>query len=540
MECHSESNAFLTIKDHKNNFPNSIKCRVINPASNNLGKVSKRILDDVNSKCRVASGVNQWKSTQDVLKWFFLAHSANPTKEKAKFIQFDICEFYPSITEELLRNSLNFAKSHTTISPDEEELIMACRKSVLFNNGKVWTKKDKDFDVTMGAQDGAEIAELTGIYLLKQVNHYLSSLGEKSEAGLYRDDGLIYLEHANVPLISKIEKALHRIFKRNQLKISIEQKDHTVDFLDITLSTDGTHKPYKKPNSSLKYVSKASNHPPCIPRNIPSSIEKRLNTISSSEAEFNEAKTDYERALGNAGYSAELKYNAEQKRATRTSRKRRRRIVWYNPPFSKNVATNIGREFFKLLQLHFPKQHPFHCIFNKNTVKLLYSCTTNMDNIVKAHNAKILSKDDNPGDVKDCNCRDRTACPVANKCLTTNVVNKATVKYEDKTQHYVGMTENSFKTRYTQHKSSIKHSKHRNQTELSSLIWSLTDKGTDYKLTWNIFDRARPYRPGKRTCNLYMSEKFHILVGTNLINKKTELLNKCPHRRKFLARNHKP
>ena len=70
MECHSESNAFITIKDHKNDFPNSIKCRVINPACNNLGKVSKRILDDVNSKCRVASGVNQWKSTQHVLKWF--------------------------------------------------------------------------------------------------------------------------------------------------------------------------------------------------------------------------------------------------------------------------------------------------------------------------------------------------------------------------------------------------------------------------------------------------------------------------------------
>ena len=81
---------------------------------------------------------------------------------------------------------------------------MTCRKSVLFNDGKVWTKNDKDFDVTMGAQDGAEIAELTGIYLLKQVKDYLSSPGEKSEVGLYRDDGLIYLEHANGPLISKV------------------------------------------------------------------------------------------------------------------------------------------------------------------------------------------------------------------------------------------------------------------------------------------------------------------------------------------------
>ena len=46
-------------------------------------------------------------------------------------------------------------------------MIKSCRKSVLFNDGKVWIKKDKDFDVTMGVQDGAEIAELVGIYLLK-------------------------------------------------------------------------------------------------------------------------------------------------------------------------------------------------------------------------------------------------------------------------------------------------------------------------------------------------------------------------------------
>ena len=43
----------------------------------------------------------------------------------------------------------------------------------------------------MDAQDGVEIAELTGIYLLKQVNDFLSQMGEKTHAGLYRDDGLI-------------------------------------------------------------------------------------------------------------------------------------------------------------------------------------------------------------------------------------------------------------------------------------------------------------------------------------------------------------
>ena len=275
-------------------------------------------------------------------------------------------------------------------------------------------------------------------------------------------------------------------------------------------------------------------HPPSIRNNIPSSIQKRLKV-------FNKAKAAYQQALGKAGYDEELTYDSDQKMASRPTRKRRRRVVWYNPPYSKNFVTNIGKEFFKLLQLHFPKQHPLHSIFNKNTVKLSYSCTTNMYNILKAHNAKILLKDiKKDEEEKGCNCRNKAACPVANKCLKTNVVYKATVNYEDKTQHYIGMTENSFKTRYTLHKSSFKHSKNRNQTELSNLIWSLTDKETDYNLTWKIIDQARPYQSGKRTCNLCLSEKFHILTGSYLINRKTELLNKCPHRRKFLARNHKP
>ena len=74
MECHSKSKAFITIKDHKQEFPNSIKCQVINPASKNLGRVSKRILDKVNHTYRDASGVSQWRSTQDVLQWFSHVH----------------------------------------------------------------------------------------------------------------------------------------------------------------------------------------------------------------------------------------------------------------------------------------------------------------------------------------------------------------------------------------------------------------------------------------------------------------------------------
>ena len=364
-------------------------------------------------------------------------------------------------------------------------------------------------------------------------------MSTKSQAGLYRDDGLIYIEDANGPFISKIKKALHRIFKRNKLNISIEQKGHTINFFDVTLSTDGSHKPYKKPNSTIKYVNKGSNHPPSITKNIPSSIQKRLNSITSCEREFIDAKDEYQRALTDAGYTHELAYDTENKPANK--RKRKRRIVWFNPPYSKNMATNIGKEFFNLVHIHFPKQHPLHHLFNKNTVKLSYSCTINMDGIIKAHNAKILRKeDDNMAKyVKTCNCRDKPTCPVGNKCLRSNVVYKATVEYEDKKEHYIGMTENTFKTRYTLHKSSLKHSKHRKQTELSNLIWSLKDNNKPYKLSWDIIDQVQPYKPGKRSCNLCLCEKYHILVHPHLINWKSELLNKCSHRRKYLAYNYK-
>ena len=392
----------------------------------------------------------------------------------------------------------------------------------------------------MGAQDGAEIAELTGIYLLKQVEDFLASLDGKAHTGLYRYDGLIYIEDANGPLINKIEKALHRIFKSNHLKIRVEQKGHTVNFLDATLGTDGSYKPYKKPNGTTKYVNKASNHPPSILKNIPKSIQKRLNTISSSEDEFGGAKDEYQKALEEAGYTDTLTYDPNINKTNKPKRKRSRRITKYNPPYSKNVATNIGKEFFKLLRLHFPKQHPLHRLFNDNTVKLSYSCMPNMDSIVKAHNTKILRKEEENIEEKSCNCRDRSSCPVENQCLKTNVVYKATVQYDNKTSHYIGMTENSFKTRYTQHKSSLKHSKNRSQTELSSLVWSLKDNNTPYQLTWHIIDNAQPYQPGKRSCNLCLTEKYHILTGKHLVNKKTELLNKCPHRRKFLTCNLKP
>ena len=61
---------FISLKDHKENFKNNPKCRLINPAKSDSGKISKLILDKVNTRLRTILNVNQWRNTQNVLEWF--------------------------------------------------------------------------------------------------------------------------------------------------------------------------------------------------------------------------------------------------------------------------------------------------------------------------------------------------------------------------------------------------------------------------------------------------------------------------------------
>ena len=81
--------AFITIKDHKDNFVNNSQCRLINPAKPELGKVSTLLLDDIDKRVRNATLVHQWHSTNDVIEWF----KSIPDKNICTFIQYDIDEF---------------------------------------------------------------------------------------------------------------------------------------------------------------------------------------------------------------------------------------------------------------------------------------------------------------------------------------------------------------------------------------------------------------------------------------------------------------
>ena len=149
------------------------------------------------------------------------------------------------------------------------------------------------------------------------------------------------------------------------------------------------------------YIDINSNHPPQILKQLSKSISKRLSENSSSKEVFDKSKTLYEKSLkNNSGFDERLIYHQDNgnKNQHKKIKKHQRKISWFNPSYSKIVETNIGKKFFKLINRHFPK----HKIFNKNMIKLSYSCCRNMGSVIASHSRRIIQPtSSNHG----CNCK---------------------------------------------------------------------------------------------------------------------------------------
>jgi hypothetical protein len=155
----------------------------------------------------------------------------------------------------------------------------------------------------MGSYDGAEICELVGLFILKEIS---DKYGKESVV-LYRDDGLMLLRGKSGRLADKARKSLHTIFHNLGLKITAEVKNHIVNFLDVTLNLqEETFSPYRKPNNDPLYVDSRSNHPPSIIKRIPEAINKRISTLSSDQTTFNLSAPFYQNALCRSNYNTTL------------------------------------------------------------------------------------------------------------------------------------------------------------------------------------------------------------------------------------------
>ena len=525
--------ALFTLKDHKDNFANNPEVRLLNPTKPELGRVSKQKLAGLVKEVKEKTTLTQWKSDLSAVKWF----NQLQNKDQLRFIEFDICAFYPNITRELLTKAIQWATTIVPIPQEDIDLIMHTKMSILISGGDVWVKKGQDpFDVGMGSFDGAECCDLVGLFLLSK----LADL--PMEGGFYRDDAL-FVSSLKPKENNRVVEKVKSIMQENGLEIKAKCNAKVANFLDATFDLASSRcLPYRKPGQVIEYIHVDSNHPRHVLKNTVAEVSKRLSALSSSKQIFDNAKGPEQEALRRAGYTEELTYQPEEEVVQARRRRRRRQVIWFNAPFCRSVETKVGHRFFAILDSCFPPGHPLHRTFNRHTVQLSYRTMPSLAKVIAGHNAKVVADalpDQRPYNA-NCNCRGGVDnCPVDGaRCKDDNVVYQAGVSAVGKRKEgYVGMCAPSWKSRYANHKTDFKHTGKRKHTRLAGYVWSLKDEGLDYNIKWQFLSRSSTFKPSSKTCRLCISEKFHIMHSKDSLaslNKRTEFFSSCMHREKLL------
>ena len=159
-------------------------------------------------------------------------------------------------------------------------------------------------------------------------------------------------------------------------------------------------------------------------------------------------------------------------------RNRSQNISWFNPPFSRNVTTNIAKRFLDLLDLQFPISNKIHKIFNRNSAKVSYCCTENTSSIIKVHNKNLFDEKITPKD--QFSSRNKNFCLLDGNCQESDVVYKciaSTINNADKV--YQGTATGNFKKRCYYHKTFFSNRKTENNTTRSKYIWEVMWKSKE-------------------------------------------------------------
>ena len=158
-----------------------------------------------------------------------------------------------------------------------------------------------------------------------------------------------------------------------------------------------------------------------------------------------------------------------------------------------------------------------------------------MGMVIKNHNKSILKGKPEPL-AKPCNCNNRNSCPLPGNCQVKSVIYQATVTTEQNSKKYIGLCDTTFKSRWSNHKSSFNLEHRRKDTELSKYVWSLKDSNTDFDIKWTILKKTNSYSNTTKRCHLCLWEKYFIITSDKSVtlNKRSELISKCRHSKKFL------
>ena len=209
--------------------------------------------------------------------------------------------------------------------------------------------------------------------LIKSTVNWVNCLKKKS-ISLYRDDGLSTFRNYNSHQSNKIRKDLTKLFKKYKLNLDIKCNLKTVDYLDISCNFNtGIYKPFNKPKNKPLYINATSNYPPSVLKQIAKSVSKRMTANTCNEDIFCKSAPFHNSILQDCGFNENIKYYPEELVPSRKRKNHSRNIIWYNPPFSRNVKPNVGKHFFKFLKKRWGKNHKYHKNKNRWSVAIKIS-----------------------------------------------------------------------------------------------------------------------------------------------------------------------
>ena len=157
--------------------------------------------------------------------------------------------------------------------------------------------------------------------------------------------------------------------------------------------------------------------------------------------------------------------------------------------------------------------------------------------MINAHERKILYSTPTIGR-RTCNCINTSQCPLQQRCLSNNTLYQANITplgENSGTKVCYGICETTFKLRYANHKKSFSHRNRKSDTELSNEFWRIKDNKHNTNITWEILGRHQAYNTSSKRCSLCLNEKLKIVLhrDNNMLNRRTEILNKCRHKNKY-------
>ena len=181
----AKSQAFITLRDHKDNFENTAPYRLINLAKSNMGLVSKQILERINDQVRLT------------------------------------CQLSHPVEK--------FTNQYTAISQQDHATIAHARKSLLFYHQELWrkTNNSSQFDVTKGSFDGIEVCEIVRctFFTCRQTNS-TTTISDCTETGF---------TNIGPRTTNRIRNKLHDTCNKLAFKITAQANLEAVHVLDITL-----------------------------------------------------------------------------------------------------------------------------------------------------------------------------------------------------------------------------------------------------------------------------------------------------------------